>query len=576
MASADAPVDQIVALESQVRALKAELRRSEARVEAMKAIGFALGSTLDLDHLLDVIVGQTTRLLDADRSTLFLLDPVTQTLWSKVLEGPGLQEIRMPIGVGIAGQVAESGAAIRLRRPYEDPRFNPEFDRRSGYQTRDLIAVPVRRPGDGVLLGVVQALNKRHGDFDQEDERALAAIASEIGVALEVARLYREAVDRGEALARAQSELSLLFSIERAIASAESLPDLLATILDTALGALRAESGAIHIIEPTSGRLERAAHRGPEAPEDGAKEAAASGDVTHGPGPSIAVPIGHRDSGRLGALVLLGPSERPRFDGEEERTLGLVASQVGRAIFAERRRLARASEERLEAIGQMLAGVVHDLRTPLTLISGYTHLLAEADQRELRNGHAERVERQVAVVDAMTRDLLAFARGERSLFARKVQVHRFVSEMRSVLERELEGSGVSLEVEMGYQGPARFDEVKLRRVFHNLAKNAREAMPRGGKLSIAVLRDGDQLGFRFEDEGPGLPAELAGRLFEPFASAGKASGTGLGLTIVREIAEQHGGRVLAADRAEGGARFELWMPLGLDPAQAPSSASTEA
>lgn len=576
--------EQVSLLEAKVAELTAELERSEARVEAMKSIGRALGSSLDLDHLLDEIVGKTTELLEGDRSTLYLVDEATGQLWSKVLEGEEHREICLPIGAGVAGWVAKSGRRLLIPDAYEDDRFNAEFDRRSGYLTRDILTCPVRRPQQGGVIGVIQVLNKREGRFGSSDERMIEAVASEIGVALEVSALYHEAVERTEALERAKGELALLFETERAISQSSDLTEMLGTILETAVATMGSRSGAIHVLDERGHRLETLAARG-----SGAKSILRVGSTlgegvagsvvrTNEPvclneiegmkrgrvrvGSIVAVPIRNRYEGVMGALELINTKKRGgSFDQEDVRTLTMVAAQAGRAIVAERRRLERAREERLSAIGQMLSGIIHDIRTPMTLISGYTQIMADADDATKRTRFAELVDRQIGVLTSMTKDLLAFARGERAILIRKVYLRKFMDEMREYLEQELSGTGVELELDVDYQGAARFDETKLRRVFHNVARNAREAMPEGGHFWVSVGAEEDQLQFRFADDGPGIPEELEHRLFDAFATAGKVGGTGLGLTMVRQIADEHGGEVEVSTREGGGTVFRVSLPL---------------
>jgi signal transduction histidine kinase len=585
-------------LEAELDELREELDRSERRVEAMKQIGRVLGSNLELDSLLTEIVGRTTELLEADRSTLFLIDQDTRELWSKVLEGRDLREIRLAFGVGIAGWVAENGKPVSLTDAYHDKRFNPEFDKRSGYRTRCMLVWPVRRPragGDrpnngfarstlkGDVIGVIQVLNKKSGTFSPTDERLLEAIASEIGVALEVATLYREAVDRSEALERARRELMLLFETERAISQSFDLSEMLGSILETALSALSARGAAIHILDERGVKLEVVAAKGtlestqrsevvqvgegvvgnvvktgePVAINDlrGMKRGRASVRSI------VAVPILTRFSGTIGVFELINKKDRRGFTGEDIKALAVVASQAGRAINYERRRKERERGERLTIIGQMLSGIIHDLRTPMTLISGYTQVMATSDNTADREEYAQMVLKQVEQLQSMTKDLLAFARGERSILIRKVYMQRFMDEMKEYLEKELEGSGVELKTELKYRGAARFDETKMRRVFHNIARNAREAMPGGGRFTITVSAQDDRLIIEFSDTGSGIPKELEGRIFEPFSTSGKVGGTGLGLTMVKQIADEHRGHVSYKSDPRWGTTFMFELPL---------------
>ena len=581
--SSSSEIDQ---LRSEVLELKQELMRSERRVEAMKQIGRALGSSLELDLLLDELVRRTTDLLEADRSTLFLVDQKNDQLWSKVLEGQEHREIRLQLGAGIAGWVADSGEPLLIPDAYADDRFNRDFDIRSGYRTRDILTWPVKRPQHATTIGVIQVLNKRVGRFDRNDERLIEAIASEIGVALEVAALYREALERTEALERARGELALLFETERAISQSSNLAVMLGTILDTTMATMGAETGAMHVLDERGSCLETLVAQGVGAPSLLAEHLVPGeglvGTVikTNEPvclrGESslmrgqikvrsiAAVPIRDREE-VMGVLELMNPRERGKvFDQADVETLTLVAAQAGRAIVAERRRREREQQDRLSAIGQMLSGILHDFRTPMTLISGYTQIMADTEDAANRTQYAQLVDRQIDLLTSMTKDLLAFARGERSILLRKVQVRRFMDEMNEYLQTELDGSGVQAHVLVEYRGPARFDETKLRRVFHNIARNAREAMSEGGHFWVTVRAQDKELMFAFEDDGPGIPTEIKGRVFEPFATSGKVGGTGLGLTMVRQIAEEHGGQVVVASREGGGTRFEFRIPLGVE------------
>ena len=168
-------------------------RLEQARREELEllAVTEAISTELHLDTLLARIVAAATQLLDAERSTLFVYDPSKDELWSKVAEGTEQRQIRMPANAGIAGAAFVSGEVLNIPDAYADRRFNREFDRRSGFRTRNLLNVPViDRTGEH--LGVVQVLNKRGGRFTQTDIRRLKAFSADIAVALENARLFSD------------------------------------------------------------------------------------------------------------------------------------------------------------------------------------------------------------------------------------------------------------------------------------------------------------------------------------------------------------------------------------------------
>ena len=148
-------------------------------------------SERDLDNLLGLIAETMTQALDAERATIFLVDVDRGELWSTVALGS--DEIRVPIGVGIAGAVAETGATINIPDAYADERFNQEIDRRSGFRTHSLLTFPMRSRAEAArILGVFQVINKRGGPFTEDDEEMGAALASSAAVAVENAQLLAE------------------------------------------------------------------------------------------------------------------------------------------------------------------------------------------------------------------------------------------------------------------------------------------------------------------------------------------------------------------------------------------------
>ena len=173
----------------------AERARDSQREEArILEVTQAVSSELNIDKLLRKIIGIATDLLDAERSTLFLHDPVTDELWSRVAEGLAEREIRIPAHRGIAGEVFTSREAVVIADAYADPRFNPEVDRHTGYRTRSILCVPVLNK-HGIAVGVMQVLNRRGGPFRPRDQRRLEMLAAQSAIALENARLFREVLD---------------------------------------------------------------------------------------------------------------------------------------------------------------------------------------------------------------------------------------------------------------------------------------------------------------------------------------------------------------------------------------------
>ena len=144
---------------------------------------------IDLSALLKRVMEEATRMLNADRATLFLNDEKTNELFSRVAMGEGIGEIRLPNTAGIAGSVFTSGQTMNIPYAYADLRFNPSFDKQTGYFTRSILCVPVANK-NGKVIGCTQVLNKKGGKFTEEDESRLKAFTQQVAIALENAKLF--------------------------------------------------------------------------------------------------------------------------------------------------------------------------------------------------------------------------------------------------------------------------------------------------------------------------------------------------------------------------------------------------
>jgi signal transduction histidine kinase/putative methionine-R-sulfoxide reductase with GAF domain len=581
-----------------VRSLEAALRREQKKVALVQEVSRALSETGDLDALLELIMTKVTELMEADRSTLFVVSEDGKQLWSKVSQGSERVEIRLDVGEGIAGWVAKTHEVVNIPDAYADQRFQPAVDLKSGYRTRSILSVPMLGALGG-LVGVLQVLNKEAGPFTHADEELLLALASQAAIAIENARLYHSVVKQNQELSRARRdlerrtrELNALYEVEKELSAALDLDDLLSRILAQAIAVLGGGAGSIALVEP-DGSLRFRTVQGPAAPR------LIERTLPHGTG-LLGWSIAHRtplvvdDPGQdprhatdvaseLGVVprhLLVAPliegedviggieiidQRRASRDGDgpwskdDLKLLVLIAGQAASAIGLARRRSEQSNRDRLASIGQMLAGLLHDLKTPMTIISGYAQLMADIDEAKQREEYVELIQRQFDLMAGMTREVLAFARGDTDLVIRKVYVHRFAAELSTQLGAAVQGRGIDFEVEARYDAVAYFDEQKLMRVFHNLISNAIEAMPDGGHLRVVIDRDGDELVWTFQDTGQGIPEAVRGRLFELFAT-GRKGGTGLGLAIVKKILDDHHGTI-RPESGPSGTTFVIRMPL---------------
>ncbi|CAN0533664.1 unnamed protein product, partial [Laminaria digitata] len=415
------------------------IQHQDAKFTCMLEISSALGTTFHIDDLLGIVVEKTTELMDAERSTLFLVDDVTGELWSKIVQGTMNIEIRLQMGQGIAGWVAKTGKSLNIRDAYTDPRFNPKVDEESGYQTRNILCQPIRNL-QGEIIGVIQILNRVSGHFTDEDEYLLSAIAAQAAIAIENSKLYLSAIAQNmelieikDKLEQKVAELDMLFELERQISRSKSGEELFRGVFSKTLELVHAQAAALtlrgdrfnqlytlldrgdgwgdpiwsfeeHTIEAGEGIAAEAMHggeailwrRGEEEVELGAMSedtiarAIVSTEKLLGKPINnfIAVPL-TEDEQILGVLEIYNTIEFAEdglvgFSDDDRKIITLVAAQLTGSIQARRRREEEEKNERLASIGQMLSGVLHDFKNPMAVISGYVQLMARAEDPDTR------------------------------------------------------------------------------------------------------------------------------------------------------------------------------------------------
>ncbi len=164
--------------------------KSDPLVSLVK-IGRSISAVTDIDVLLRVIAEETRIAIQADRCTVFLLDKEKNELWSKVALGMDSKEIRFPADKGLAGYVVKTGEPLNIPDAYNDPRFNPDVDKETGYKTETILCLPIKN-NNKEIIGAFQVLNKKGGVFTKVDEDLLVAIGGSASIALENAQLFEQ------------------------------------------------------------------------------------------------------------------------------------------------------------------------------------------------------------------------------------------------------------------------------------------------------------------------------------------------------------------------------------------------
>lgn len=314
------------------------------RTSALVDIANRVSDTLSLDVLFPRLMEVVTETLNAERSSLFLYDPDAKELFSRVMQGNAMGEVRFPADRGIAGTVFTTGEGVIIHDVYADDRFNRDVDTRTGYRTRNLLCVPIRNKR-GEVIGVTQALNKREGAFDAEDQNLLESLSSQAAAALENARLF-------EKVERQQREEALILDVVSSIASEIYIDPLLEKILTAATHLLGADRGSLFLYDPARDELYSRVAEGVASREirfpsnagiagecftfgavisiaDAYNDLRFNPDVDKGTGyrtrSILCVPIATKGGNKVGVMEILNKKEGPFTAGDEKRLAALCA-----------------------------------------------------------------------------------------------------------------------------------------------------------------------------------------------------------------------------------------------------------
>ena len=218
-------------------------------------------------------------------------------------------------------------------------------------------------------------------------------------------------------------------------------------------------------------------------------------------------------------------------------------------------------KEKLTLVGEMANTIIHDLRNPCQSVSMASVLINQLHSDEKTQKYCKIIQDQVDRMVSMVEELLEFSRGTYQLKRETITLAALMERFAFLNQEYLQQQGIGLEIRPS-DVPIQVDSSKLLRVLQNLVFNAADALKdNAGRILISCKSADGAVEICVHDNGPGIPEEIKGRLFEPFVTSGKKGGTGLGLAIAKSIVEAHGGRIRCESKPGSGAAFYVRLPV---------------
>ena len=525
-------------------------------------VGFArdLNTDLDVVRLSQRLVTRVVETLVVDQMSLMLADERLGDFHS--IGDFGFQQ-------SVPRLTRSSSFVVRLDTNHtialDDPISAARFDAEEVEFWRDhgiYYFVPCVFEGSAIA---VLALGRKESDepFNSEDLALLTAVAGQVATAIENGRLYRQLQLKAQELGRMREfNENILESLDDGLVVFDEDERIVRWnhALESFYGVTRADAIGTQLSDVFDERFVEALRAA-------------------------------RDENPLGATLFKVPLQTRATDDEDElvaprllvnatvvplQTHGGGDTMDGTILLLEnvtdRVRLEEQLQisEKMASIGLLAAGVAHEVNTPLTGISSYTQMLLEnADPADPRTQILEKIERQTFRAAKIVNGLLTLSRpgtpgGERA----PVDLNAVINDVYSLVEHQFEVGRIKVRRELAQEPLLVLGiEHQLQQVFLNLFLNARDAMPRGGWLTVSSRTDGSGVIVEIADTGSGIPPEQLARIYDPFfTTKAIGRGTGLGLSISYGIVREHDGSIRCDSTVGQGTRFTMSLPVAVQPA----------
>ncbi len=566
-----------------------KLKSSHERLRLLYQVGGVIHSTLDSQEALQLIVSEAVRVMRASSGSLVLINPTSNFLEIHAAQNLSstARKLKLRVGEGVTGWVAQTGKAVRVGDVTQDPRYVSV--RRD---VRSELAVPLEVQGE--VRGVINVDSERVNAFSEDDQELLQELAIQAAKVIHNTWLY-------EQLRLKVMLFESLSSVSRTINSTLNLDEALRAITKEACELMRARMCSLMLLDESRDWLDLRASFGAgtayiNKPRLSAGESLIGVVVRRKKPLQVAnvqtdtryqnVELARREglisllsvplifAGQcIGALSVY--TARPySFSNEEIKILSALAELSAIAIEKARlyERVVDVEEqlrqnEKLSALGLLAAEVAHEIRNPLTVMKLLYHSLdLKFEPKDPRNKDAQIIESKIEHLNKIVEQILDFARTTEPKFA-PVNMNDLVDELSLLVRHKLANQDIKLVHDLQADLPmVSGDAPQLEQAFLNLMLNAAEAMGQGGTLTIRsrVVQDADEttrVAVEFKDTGGGMTAEQQKGAFKTVLATTKAKGTGLGLAIVGRIIETHHGEIRIRSRVGRGTTIRIMLPV---------------
>jgi len=382
-------------------------------------------------------------------------------------------------------------------------------------------------------------------------------------------------------------KLNMLVQASKTVNSTLDINKLLGLILDTATRATRADRGTVYLLGDSNKEIWSEVAQGEDMVQirlpigkglagyvaktgqvvniaDAYKDSRFDRDIDRVSGYRtrnvLCMAMCNKEGKIIGVIQLLNKAEGA-FTRDDESFIDALS--VHAAIAVENARIARemVRSERLSAVGRMASSIIHDIKNPMAALHTYAQILKRKSETRESAEIADQIIQQIDRFVKMTQEVLDFSRGVSEMHFTAVALEGVLHDALQPLTVDLEKNRITLVKKFEYTGVCTLDVEKMLRAIYNVAKNAVEAMPGGGSLTVATRSHDGSIDIDVSDTGIGIPEGVRSKVFEPFFTYGKKHGTGLGLAIVKRIIEDHHGQIEILSTPGTGTTVRLILPF---------------